>query len=229
MRRAILATMLLGLLAGCAGGTASQSAQQALVDRATLTVQEMLGDDTAPARDAASRLRSARAVVICPQVFRAGFIFGGEGGACVLVGRDGAGSWSSPAFYGIGSGSFGLQAGLRDAQIMIMVMNDRALDALLASQFTIGADASLAIATIGGGIGGGTTAAVGPDLVVHTRARGLFAGLTLDGSVLSSREEQNRAYFGQPASARQIVVDMAQHNPGADPLRSVLMRFATRQ
>ena len=64
MRRAILATMLLGLLAGCAGGTASQSAQQALVDRATLTVQEMLGDDTAPARDAASRLRSARAVVI---------------------------------------------------------------------------------------------------------------------------------------------------------------------
>lgn len=229
MRRAMLATLALGLLVGCGGGTASQSAQQGLVDRATLSVQEMLGDNTAPARDAAARLRNARAVVICPQLFRAGFIFGGEGGACVLVGRDGAGSWSSPAFYGIGSGSVGLQAGLQDSQVMIMVMNDRALNALLSSQFTLGADASLSVATVGGGVGAGTTTAVGADLVTYTRARGLFAGITLEGSVLSTREEQNRAYYGQPASARQIVVDMAAHNPGADPLRSVLMRFGTRQ
>jgi lipid-binding SYLF domain-containing protein len=229
MRRAILATAFLGLLGGCAGGAGSQAQQQALVDRATLTVQEMLSDNTAPARDAANRLRAARAIVICPQLFRAGFIFGGEGGACVLVGRDGAGSWSSPAFFGIGSGSVGLQAGLQDSQVMIMVMNDRALNALLSSQFTLGADASLAVATIGGGIGAGTTTAVGPDLVTYTRARGLFAGVTLEGSVLSSREEQNRAYYGQAASARQITVDMAAHNPGADPLRSVLMRFGTRQ
>jgi lipid-binding SYLF domain-containing protein len=225
----MLATLLLGMLSGCGGGTASQTAQQALVDRATLAVQDMLGDNTAPARDAAARLRSARAVVICPQLFRVGFIFGGEGGACVLVGRDGAGSWSSPAFYGIGTGSVGLQAGLQDSQVMIMVMNDRALDALLSSQLTLGADASLSVATIGGGIGGGTTTAVGPDLVTYTRARGLFAGVTLEGSVLSSREEQNQAYYGRSASARQIVVEMAAHNPGADPLRSVLMRFGTRQ
>lgn len=229
MRRAIIVIACLGLLAGCAGGAGSQAEQQALVDRSTLAVQDMLGDDTAPARDAAARLRSARAVVICPQVFRVGFIVGGEGGACVLVGRDGAGSWSSPAFYGIGTGSLGLQAGLRDSQVMIMIMNDRALNAVLSSQFTIGADASLSVATIGGGIGAGTTAAVGPDIVTYVKSRGLFAGVTLEGSILSSREEQNRAYYGQAASARQIVVDMAAHNPGADPLRSVLMRFGTRQ
>jgi len=228
MRRAMLAILVLGLLAGCGGGPASPSAQQGLVDRATLAVQEMLGDNTAPARDAAARLRSARAVLICPRLFRAGFIFGGEGGDCVLVGRDGAGSWSSPAFYSIASGSVGLQAGLQDSQVMIMVMNDRALNALLSSQITLGADASLSVATVGGGIGGGTTAAVGPDLVTYARSRGLFAGVTLEGSVLSTREEQNRAYYGQAASARQVVVDMAVHNPAADPLRSVLMRFGSR-
>jgi lipid-binding SYLF domain-containing protein len=229
MRRAILLLALLGGLSGCAGGPGSPSEQQALVDRATLAVQDMLGDDTAPARDAAARLRSARAVIICPRVFRAGFILGGEGGACVLVGRDGAGSWSSPAFYGIGTGSIGLQAGLQDSQVMIMIMNDRALNAVLASQFTLGADASLSIATIGGGIGGATTAAVGPDIVTYTKSRGLFAGVTLEGSILSSREEQNQVYYGRPASARQVVVDMAVHNPAADPLRAVLMRYGSRR
>ncbi|PZW50353.1 lipid-binding SYLF domain-containing protein [Humitalea rosea] len=226
-RRITILTMLLGLLSACAGISGGQPQQQALVDRATLTVQEIAtGQNNG---DFNNLLRRSRAAMICPRVFRAGFIFGGEGGACVLVARDGAGSWSSPAFYTMGSGSFGLQIGVQDAQIVMIVLTDRGLNALLNNQFKVGADASVAVAQYGGGIEGSTTANVGADIVAFARASGLFAGLTIEGSILTSRPEANRSYYGNTAGARQIVVDMAAHNPGADPLRAALMHYGTRQ
>jgi len=211
------------LLPACASG--SQGEEQSLVDRATLTVQEMLSGSEGPQTDAVGLLRRSRAVMVCPRIFRAGFIVGGQGGSCVLMARDGAGSWSSPAFYSLGAGSIGFQIGVQDAQVMMMVLTNKGLGALLDSQFKIGADASVAVATIGGGIAGATTAAAGADIVTIAKARGLYAGLALDGSLMSTRSESNRAYYGKDSSSRQIVIDMAAHNPGADPLRAALMRF----
>ncbi len=205
----------------------AQAEQQALVDRATLAVQEVMLSDRPT--EAANFLRRARAVMVCPRVFRAGFIFGGEGGDCVLLARDGAGSWSSPAFYGIGSGSVGLQIGVQDAQIMMIIMNDRGLNALLDSQVKLGADASVAIAHLGVGVEGSTTTAVGADIVTFARARGLFAGLTLEGSILTQRTAWNHAYYGREVSPRQILISMEVHNPGSDPLRGVLLRFGGAQ
>jgi lipid-binding SYLF domain-containing protein len=227
MRRTMIA--LGALLWGALPGTAfAQAEEQALVDRAALTSQEMLteGDPNA-LRDITTMLRQARAVMVCPRIFRAGFIFGGQGGDCVLLARDGAGSWSSPAFYTMGSGSFGLQVGVQDMQIMMMILTDKGLNAVMDSQFKIGADASIAIATIGGGIAGATTAAVGADIVGYARARGLFAGIALEGSLISSRSDFNQAYYGRSVGARQIVVDMQAHNPAADSLRAALMRFSS--
>ncbi|MBO1075785.1 lipid-binding SYLF domain-containing protein [Roseomonas marmotae] len=218
------------LLPACTGS--AQGEEQALVDRSTLTVQEMLGpiNGGGAQADAVALLQKARAVMVCPRIFRAGFIVGGQGGSCVLLARDGAGSWSSPAFYNLGAGSIGFQIGVQDAQVMMMILTNKGLGALLDSQFKIGADASVAVATIGGGIAGATTAAVGADIVTVARARGLYAGISLDGSIMGSNSEANRAYYGQNYSARQIVIDMAAHNPGADPLRGMLIRFgATSQ
>ena len=231
MRRSIVLKVLgipvllaaTGLLPSCAA--IANGEEQALVDRATLTVQEMLSGSEGPQTDAVGLLRRARAVMVCPRIFRAGFIVGGQGGSCVLMARDGAGSWSSPAFYSLGAGSIGFQIGVQDAQVMMMILTDKGLSALLDSQFKIGADASVAVATIGGGIAGATTAAAGADIVTIAKARGLYAGLALDGSLMSSRSESNRAYYGRDSSSRQIVIDMAAHNPGADPLRAALMRF----
>ncbi len=226
MRRLIVLGLVLTVLAGCAGGAPRAGEEQGLVDRATLTVQEMLGQGN-DRLNAASLLRRARAVLVCPRIFRAGFFFGAEGGGCVLVARDAAGSWSSPAFYSLGTGSFGLQAGIQDLEIMMMIMNDKALNAIMDSQFKFGADASIAVATLGGSVEGATTAAVGADIVAFARARGLYAGLTLEGSLLSYRSAWNRAYYGQEIGPRQIVIGMQVHNPGADPLRAVLMRFGS--
>ena len=95
----LFSALLLGML-GFSGGARAQAEEQALVDRATLTLQEMMGpaDNTGDAR---ALLRSAKGVLICPRVFRAGFFIGGEFGECVLAARGGGGSWSSPAFYSL--------------------------------------------------------------------------------------------------------------------------------
>lgn len=223
--RAVLAALLL-LLAPPARAD-DRTEAQSLVDRSTLAVQELLTTGDAGAIEDARRfLRRARAALVCPRIFRAGFILGGEGGGCVLVARDGAGSWSSPAFFGMASGSLGLQIGIQDMQVLMLVMSDRALTALMDSQFKLGADASIAVATIGAGVEG-ATAGAGADIMAFARARGLFAGIALEGSLLSARSDLNRAYYGQDAGARQIVVAMQAHNPGADPLRAALMRFGS--
>ena len=120
--------------------------QQALVDRATLAAQEVLNDDQG--HDARDMLPRARAVMICPRVFRAGFLFGGEGGGCVLLARGGQGSWSAPAFYSVGGGSFGLQAGIQDAEVMMMILTTNGLRSVMDSQFRLGANASVAVVTV---------------------------------------------------------------------------------
>jgi lipid-binding SYLF domain-containing protein len=202
----------------------AQSEQQVLVDRATLTVQEIVLP--ADAKDPKSMLRKARAAMICPQVLRISFFLGGAGGACVLVARDGNGSWSYPAFYGMGSGSVGLQIGLQDSAFVMMILTDKGLNAVLDSQFKIGGDVSIAIADMGAGLEGSTTSAVGADIVAFSKTRGLFAGVSLQGSLLSVRSDWNRAYYGADTGAREIVINMQGRNPGADPLREVLTRAA---
>ena len=224
--RIIRGTFLAALLALGTPALAQQD-QQALVDRAALAVQEVMSSGDRP-QDAQDFLRRSRAALVCPRIFRAGFIIGGEGGSCVLVGRDGGGSWSSPAFYTMGAGSLGLQIGVQDATVIVMVMTDRGLNALLNSQFSFGAEAALSIATIGGSIQGATTTAAGADIVAIARTRGLFAGMSLQGNVLTYLPDYARAYYNRDVSARQIVVGMEVHNPGSDPLRAMLMRFGSR-
>ena len=212
-------------MVACAGGGAGPGEQQQIVDRATLAAQDML--NARDGTDAQAVLRRARAVMICPQVFRAGFLLGGQGGSCVLVARDGAGSWSSPAFYGMGGGSIGFQAGMQDAEVMLFIMNDRGLTAVMDSQFKLGADASATFVDLGGGVEGATTAALRADIVGFSRARGLFAGIALGGTLMSTKSDWNQGYYGRPVAASQVVVAMEVSNPAADPLRALLSRFGS--
>jgi lipid-binding SYLF domain-containing protein len=224
-KRTLFATCLLGLapmINGCAA-TVQTGEQQDLVDRSTLTVQELV--NSTQSQDLVNSLRSARAVMICPRVFKAGFVIGGSGGPCVLMARAAGGSWSAPAFYTIGSGSFGAQIGIQDAEVMIMIMNDHALAAVMQNHFKLGGDASLAFATVGAGVGGATTTALHADIVSFARTRGLYAGISIEGSVLSPDTQSNVGYYGQPYSTSQIVVTMMANNAGANPLRQTLSRF----
>ena len=203
-----------------------QEQQQRLVDRATLAAQDVL--DWRGNGDQAQRfLGRARGVVICPSIFRMSFLIGGSGGGCVLLGRDGSGSWSAPAFYSMGSGSVGFQAGVQDAELMMFIMTRRGLTAIMDSQFKFGADASVTVATLGAGVEGATTAALRADIVAVQKSSGLFAGISLQGSLLSFDSVGNRAYYGQPVGVQDIAVAMRVNNPGANPLRAVLTRYGS--
>ena len=215
----------------------AQTEEQALVDRATLAVQEMFSNPTTQAM--VDLMKRARGALICPRVFKASFFFGAEGGGCVLVGRSGAegsapagsapaGSapWSGPAFYGMGTGSFGFQAGVQDAEMIFIVLTDKGLRALLESQFKFGAGAGIAIATLGAGIQGSTTAALRADIVAFSQVSGVYAGISLEGSLLSARSDWNQTYYGKPLSAQQIVLNLDGQNPGAEPLKEMLARFS---
>ena len=228
MIRILVGAAMLGLMAWLVPQPAhAQTDEQSLVDRATLALQDLMNQGVS--EDPRRLLEHARAVMICPQVFKAGFLFGGEGGDCVLLARAGNGTWSYPAFYGMGSGSFGLQIGIQDAQFVMMIMTEKGLRAILDSQFKLGADASLAIATIGAGIQGSTTSALGADIVAFSQTRGLFGGISVEGSLMGQRSGWNRAYYGQEMDSHQIVIEMQGTNPGADPLRDVLTRYGSEQ
>ena len=207
-------------LVGCQRGSGGE---QTLVDRAALTVQDMMTQTVS--QDPRTMLRRSKGVMICPRVFKAGFFVGGEGGSCVLLARSGNGTWSYPTFYDIGSGSFGFQFGVQDSQLMLMIMTNRGLNAVMDSQVRLGANVSVAVASFGAGVQGSTTAAVGADIIAFAAARGLFGGVSLEGGVMSARIDENQSYYGQPLAARQIVLQMQGVNPGADPLREVLTRY----
>ena len=223
MSRLARAAFFVGVF-GCvlAGPAYAQGEQQELVDRATLAAQDMLNDQDG--RDAQDLLRRARAVMICPQVFQAGFLFGAQGGGCVMAGKDARGNWSPPAFFGVAGASFGFQAGMQDTSVMMFILNPRAVMAVMDNQFKLGADAGATFVQWGGGVEGATTTAMQADIVAFSRSRGLFAGISLGGSILSPRTGWNERYYGHILAAQQIVLNGEGQNIGADPLREVLLR-----
>jgi len=226
-RRLVASTVLLatGLTALPAMAT---STQQALVDRATLAVQDIF-QGTTPNSRAQRYLAKARAVMVCPSVFRMSIVFGGAGGGCLLLSRDARGSWSDPAFYTLSSASMGLQLGVESSELMFFVMSDRGLQALLDSQFKFSAGASASFANMGSGIESGSAGASNTDILALQKSSGLFAGASLGGSKLTIDSGANRAFYNQPVGPEDIVISMRVNNTGADPLRRVLMQVVQQQ
>jgi lipid-binding SYLF domain-containing protein len=161
--------------------------------------------------------------MIFPELVKAGFIFGAQGGSGVLLSRDPAtNTWSYPALYVFGAGSFGLQAGIQMSKIVFIIMNDKALNALISDEFKIGAEAGIAIVTIGAGAEASTTSAAGGDIYAFAQAMGLFGGIALQGGIIKPRLVYNHEYYGPTVKSEDIVLGLTAKNPGADPLRNAL-------
>jgi lipid-binding SYLF domain-containing protein len=212
-----LSAMTLGL--GLVLAVFPASAQPpSVLDSSTTTVGKMLTDPMfGPSRQI---LRDARAVLIVPHLLKGGFIFGAEGGDGVLLQRVGR-HWSSPAFYTIGSGSFGLQIGLEEARFVMFIMTDRALRAIEQSKFTFGGEAGLTVITLGANAQAATSANLTGDIIVWAASKGAYGGLTLQGSVLAPKTDWDAQFYGRPATVRQILADEVS-NPAATPLRRAL-------
>jgi lipid-binding SYLF domain-containing protein len=165
-------------------------------------------------------LGKAKAVLIFPEILKAGFILGGSGGSGVLLVNDGKGGWSEPAFYTMGSASIGFQAGASAAEVVMIVNSQKALDSLYSNKVKLGGDASVAAGPKGVGTGASLTA----DFVVYSTVKGAYAGMSVDGSVLDVRESLNKAYYGKPATPVDILVKNAASNPDSAGLRAALKK-----
>ena len=201
-----------------AGWSAQASDQTRLVDRAT-RVAEHLKSDPAFAQ-ANNMLSRARAVLIIPSLVKGGFVFGAEGGDGVLLRRIGRNQWSSPAFYSMGSASFGLQIGLEKAEIVMLIMSDRALSGIQHDEFKIGAGGGITAVTLSSGAEGATSGH-GGDIVVWTSATGAYGGLTFNGSVIKARHAWNSEYYGRSVSVPEIL-SSGVRNPDSRGLQAEL-------
>ncbi len=212
---ALLATVLLTPLVAHA-----QNDQQLVVDRAKSAVADMRHDKAFG--NARQLMQSARAVLIVPRLFKGGFIVGGEGGQGVLLVRGPGNTWSNPAFYGIGSASFGLQAGLEQSEAVLLVMTQKGLDALMRDQFKVGAQAGIAVATLGSGVEGAVSGNARPDIVVWSSSSGAYAGIALNGSIIKPQPEDDQAYYGRPLGTSDILFGHRGTAPQATGLRREL-------
>src|SRR3954463_1412092 len=138
---------------------------------------------------ARTMLQGAEAVYIVPKLVKGGFIFGAEGGDGVLLRRTGRG-WSAPKFYGMGSASFGIQAGLEQAELVFIINSDAALQGIEKGNVKLGAGAGLTVVNLSSGAEGATTTH-GGDIVVWTSGSGAYAGLTFNGSVIKEDKDEN--------------------------------------
>ena len=192
---------------------------QALVDEALMTFQGFMSDKGYEYLH--NNIKNAKAVLIYPRVLKAGFILGGSGGTGVLVVRDAkAADWSEPAFYTIGSVSFGLQIGGEAAEVIVMAMTQKAIDSLFTTSVKFGGDTSLAAGPYGVGAKANLTA----DFISFAKSKGLYAGLNLEGSAVDVREGLNKAYYGQSATPVQIIVEKKVSNKGSAGLREALKK-----
>ena len=226
----MVAILTLGLLFVSYGPAAAakenRAAAQGIVDRARITFNDFMRDSNYGWLH--ENVGRAKGILIFPQVLKAGFILGGSGGTGVFVVRDEkTGDWSEPAFYTVGSVTFGLQIGGEAAEVVMLAMTQKAVDTLLSSSVKLGGDASVALGPVGGGAKANVAVPnVTADFISFARSKGLYAGLNLEGAVVAVRDTLNRAYYGKNVRPTDIIVKRDVHNKGAAELQETLKKRA---
>lgn len=210
----------LTVLAACTSAP-SVPATDKLVEQARQTVENLKARKDL--EEFKPMLKTAAGVAIFPAVYKAGFVIGAEMGNGVILGRNNDGSWGYPAFYTMGAGSFGLQAGAQQAEVVFIIRSRKALEAVIKHQGKFGADAGIAIGHLGSGVEGSATSNLGLDMVAFTGAKGLFGGGSLEGAAIIRRNDYNQQYYGVQTTPADILLKGAQRNSRADRLRSALI------
>jgi len=217
------ATLCLGF-SGLAAADDAQDARQ-LVDKARLTFENFMADkDLEPS--VRSLVKRAKGVLIYPQILKGAFIVGLSGGSGVMLAYDErARKWGGPAFYTIGEASFGLQIGGEASEVILVALTDRGVASLLSTSAKLGADVGIAVGPVGIGAEA-ATANLSADLVSYSRAKGLYAGISLEGAVVAVRGALNKAYYGKEVTPTAILVQHEVTNPQAAGLIGTVSKAA---
>jgi len=160
-------------------------------------------------------LNNAYAVAVIPDVIKAGFVIGGRHGVGLIAVKAPDGTWSNPSYLSMTGGSIGFQAGVQSTDVILVFRTQRGVDSIVHGKFTLGADASVAAGPVGRDAHAATDAQLKAEIYSYSRSRGLFAGVALDGSVLSIDHDANQAVYGEGVTPRRIFANGVNNVPDA--------------
>lgn len=201
------------VVTGCASSPPTKDETQSTLSKAEATLNNFRNDPEM--KWFRENFKNAKAVLISPNIWQAGFVVGGSTGKAVAMARDERGRrWVGPAFYRVSTASIGLQAGAQAAEMVALIMTDKALNSLLSTSFKFGGDVSIAVGPVGAGAGAPVTA----DMVVFTRTKGLYGGINLDGTVITIDDDDNKVYYGRPVTPVDILIKRTVSNLSSAPL-----------
>ena len=208
-----LLRLIAGLLAFAAINAQAADPELKRAENAVRVLNEIMqAPDKAIPRDL---LQSAHAIVVIPDVLKAGFVIGGRRGEGLISVKAQDGTWSNPAFVNLTGGSVGFQAGVSSTDVVLVFRTQRGVDSIVHGKFTIGADASAAAGPIGRTAQASTDAQLKAEIFSYSRARGLFAGVAFDGTVLSIDHGSNQLIYGDGVTPRRIFDGGVNDVPGA--------------
>ncbi|SRR5579885_2120854 len=173
-------------------------------------------------------LEDAQCIGIVPNLKRAAFIFGGEYGRGIVTCRNGKNGWTAPSMIAVQGGSFGLQAGASEADLVFAVMKRSGMDKLLSDKFSIGGNVSGAIGPVGRDIKARTDATMKAEILSWSRARGVFAGVSLEGSSIHADKDANAELYGKEMHHAEILSGKVPPPDAARPLLTTLSRYVPK-
>lgn len=222
---AIACLMCFTVVTICPQAALAEDLQEALqlVEKSLMTFNAFIADkDMGPSLQVI--LKGAKGVLIYPQVLGGAFIFGASGGSGTFLAYDEkANAWSGPAFYTMGQVSFGLIAGGRASEVVLVALTDRGVSALLTTSAKLGADAAIALGPVGAGAEA-ATANLSGDIISYARNKGLYGGVGVNGAVVAPRDALNAAYYGKEVTPTQILVQREVSNSHANGLIEAVRR-----
>src|SRR5579872_6866683 len=203
MKKFVTFVAILGL--GVASAAWAESDREATVNRldhAGRVVHEIMAapDNGIPEEV----LEHAKCIAVVPHLLKGGFVFGAENGRGVATCRT-AGGWSAPIFFAITGGSWGLQIGVEGVDLVMIIQDERGMKQLLSSKFELGADASAAAGPVGRHASADTDWKMDAEILTYSRARGIFAGLTLNGAAVHRDDDSMKAAYGPGVGVREVL------------------------
>ena len=223
--RKLAIVVLMASLSSTAGaaGSKRRAAEVERIEAAGRVMNEIMA---APDKGIPTNILSdAECVAIVPSLLKGGFIVGAAYGKGVATCRTAKG-WSAPAPFRIEGGSFGLQIGGEAVDLVMVIMNERGMRALLSSKFKLGLDASVAAGPVGRHAEGSTDWKMRAQVLTYSRARGVFAGISLNGAVIRQDRDDTRALYGNMVSFKSILTGVAPAPRGSEPFLSAVEKYA---
>jgi SH3 domain-containing YSC84-like protein 1 len=225
MKKLVVVTLVL-LLGSFALGADDQSKESKAADRVQAAADVLNEIQSAPDSGIPEDiLGRSQCVAVVPSMLKGGFIVGGKYGRGLASCRTAKG-WSSPAFFTVAGGSFGFQIGGQAVDLVMLIMNNDGMQHLLSSQFALGADASVAAGPVGRHAEGNTDWKMRAQVLTYSRARGVFAGVSLNGAVIKQDKDSTREFYGHMVTSKAALTGEVEPPAPAHPFLSTLAKWA---